>query len=54
MNKNGCELAWRPPEDDGGADISHYVVEKQDANTGRWMPVGEAKDTHLKVPLPLF
>lgn len=49
VNKNGCTLQWKEPDDDGGAEISHYVVEKQDLNTGRWAPCGETKTTSLKV-----
>ena len=30
VHKNGCKLAWKPPKDDGGLPIEHYVVEKQD------------------------
>uniref|UniRef100_A0A1I7S352 non-specific serine/threonine protein kinase n=1 Tax=Bursaphelenchus xylophilus TaxID=6326 RepID=A0A1I7S352_BURXY len=47
--KNGCNLDWKPPEDDGGADITHYVVEKQDASTGRWTVCGEPADTKFEV-----
>lgn len=36
-------------DDDGGAEISHYVVEKQDAATGRWTQCGESPTTHFKV-----
>ena len=49
IHKEGCILEWKAPEDDGGAPITHYVVEKQDANTGRWVPCGESPDTKLEV-----
>uniref|UniRef100_A0AC34GPF1 Twitchin n=1 Tax=Panagrolaimus sp. ES5 TaxID=591445 RepID=A0AC34GPF1_9BILA len=49
IHKEGCTLEWKAPEDDGGAPISHYVVEKQDANTGRWVACGESPDTKLEV-----
>lgn len=42
-------LQWRPPKDDGGADVSHYVVEKMDAENGRWVPVGECVGNSMKV-----
>ena len=35
-------LAWKKPKDDGGSPISHYVLEKMDIDTGRWVPCGEA------------
>ncbi|ULT95623.1 hypothetical protein L3Y34_004374 [Caenorhabditis briggsae] len=47
--KDGCDLAWKEPEDDGGAEVSHYVIEKQDAATGRWTACGESKDTNFHV-----
>ncbi|VDO68159.1 unnamed protein product [Heligmosomoides polygyrus] len=49
VTKEGCDLAWKEPDDDGGAEIDHYVIEKQDANTGRWTTCGESKDTNFHV-----
>ena len=48
VTKNGCKLAWQPPEDDGGKPLTGYVVEKLDK--GRWVPVGRTKDTEMDVP----
>lgn len=33
-------LHWKAPDDDGGSPIDTYVVEKQDAATGRWVQAG--------------
>lgn len=33
-------LHWKAPEDDGGSPVDCYVVEKQDATTGRWVQAG--------------
>lgn len=41
-------LEWKPPEDDGGAPIDHYLVEKMDEADGKWVPAGRAKDTNFK------
>uniref|UniRef100_A0A0N5C6U2 non-specific serine/threonine protein kinase n=1 Tax=Strongyloides papillosus TaxID=174720 RepID=A0A0N5C6U2_STREA len=49
INENGCTLAWKPPTDDGGGEITHYIVEKQDTNNGRWSHCGEALDTNFIV-----
>ncbi|KHN73749.1 Twitchin [Toxocara canis] len=49
VNKNGCTLAWKEPEDDGGAEVTHYLVEKQDTSTGRWTTCGEPTGTTFKV-----
>ena len=40
IHKNGCKIAWRPPKDDGGCPIEHYIVEKYDVDNGIWSPVG--------------
>lgn len=39
VHKTGCNLAWNPPEDDGGAEVSSYLVEKMDEASGKWTPV---------------
>uniref|UniRef100_A0A7E4VU92 non-specific serine/threonine protein kinase n=1 Tax=Panagrellus redivivus TaxID=6233 RepID=A0A7E4VU92_PANRE len=49
VHKDGCSLEWKAPEDDGGAPITHYVVQKQDAATGRWVNAGEASGTNFDV-----
>lgn len=41
VTAEGCNLSWKPPEDDGGQPIEKYVVEKLDETTGRWVPAGE-------------
>lgn len=35
VHKEGATLKWNPPEDDGGVPLSHYLVEKMDAETGK-------------------
>lgn len=48
VTKSGATIAWRPPKDDGGSDISHYVVEKLDTENMRWVPIGETAATSLR------
>jgi hypothetical protein len=48
VNKTGCTLDWKPPEDNGGAPVSHYQVEKLDLATGRWVPCGQSPDTSFQ------
>lgn len=40
VHKEGCKVKWNKPKDDGGLPITGYVVEKQEAGSGRWVPAG--------------
>lgn len=35
------KVKWKRPDDSGGSDITGYVLEKMDMDTGRWIPAGE-------------
>ncbi|KAJ8778553.1 hypothetical protein J1605_013522 [Eschrichtius robustus] len=37
----GVCLCWRPPRDDGGQALQHYVVERRQAGLSTWLKVGE-------------
>jgi len=39
MFADHCTLSWKPPQDDGGADISGYVIERMDEDDGYWTPL---------------
>lgn len=44
VNDKGCKLKWKRPEDDGGAPIRAYKIEKRDtkcAIPGKWDPAGK-------------
>lgn len=53
IHADRCTLDWKPPLDDGGAPIEHYVVEKLDtsAGPGRWVRAAKTAgpDTQLTV-----
>jgi len=34
---NHADLAWAPPETDGGAPITHYIIEQKEKNMGQWV-----------------
>ncbi|CAF4189098.1 unnamed protein product [Rotaria sp. Silwood2] len=40
VTAEGCTLSWKPPKDDGGSDIKHYVVERREPGTDKWVKVG--------------
>ena len=49
VTRDGCELSWRKPKDDGGCNILHYVVEKKDIDSGNWTMVAETPGLACKV-----
>lgn len=49
VTKSSLSLSWRPPKDDGGCEITHYTIEKQDTENMRWVPVCEAVGTNARV-----
>ncbi|XP_071942196.1 twitchin-like isoform X2 [Antedon mediterranea] len=50
ITANTCKLAWKPPLDDGGSEISNYIVEKCENNDGDWERVsGYVNTTSLQV-----
>lgn len=42
ITSESAYLQWKAPEDNGGAVISHYVVEKKDVAAEQWVPVSAA------------
>lgn len=49
ITKHGCKLKWKKPEDDGGAPIDHYQIEKLDPLTGQWIPCGKSTEPEVNV-----
>ena len=49
VTKKSCLLAWKPPADNGGYQITHYEVEKMDMTIGSWLPVKSVKSMSLEV-----
>ena len=46
-----AKVRWEKPEDDGGSPVTGYVIERQDADSGHWIPCGEVgpEDTQAQV-----
>lgn len=36
-----AKVKWNKPKDNGGSDLTGYLLEKMDMDTGRWIPAGE-------------
>lgn len=49
INKHGCKLKWQKPEDDGGAPVDFYEIEKLDPLTGQWIPVGRSNEPEATI-----
>ena len=44
VTPESAKLTWNKPEDNGGTDITGYVVEKRDANRQTWSTVTTTKE----------
>lgn len=49
VTKNGCKLKWKKPEDDGGAPVEYYEIEKLDPLTGQWLPCGKSSEPEANI-----
>lgn len=38
-------VSWQKPSDNGGSEITGYIIEKMDIETGRWVNAGEVRRT---------
>lgn len=50
VSSESCNLAWSEPADDGGSDITNYIVEKRESGSASWQVVNSSvKRTTIKV-----
>lgn len=49
VTSSGAKVKWDKPKDDGGKPVTAYVVEKMDAQTGRWIPVGRTQEPEMDI-----
>ena len=50
VTEDSVTLCWLPPQDNGGAEVTHYVVEKREALRMTWQPVGTSAEPTAVVP----
>ncbi|KAL0191569.1 hypothetical protein M9458_014267, partial [Cirrhinus mrigala] len=41
------ELKWNPPKDDGGSEVTNYIIERQQVGQSTWKRVGDISASHL-------
>ena len=41
MSKSNIDLAWEPPETDGGLPIKGYHIERKQSKTSRWIKLNK-------------
>lgn len=37
VSRDGMTVAWNPPEEDGGLEVSGYIVERKEVRSDRWV-----------------
>lgn len=42
IDATSVTISWDPPERDGGAPVTNYVVEQRDAHRPGWVPISES------------
>lgn len=51
VTADGATLKWGVPKDDGGSEVTNYILEKRDSITKMWVTVSSSVDTNtFRVP----
>lgn len=45
ISRDGMTLTWYPPEEDGGSQITGYIVERKEVKSERWVRVNKVAVT---------
>lgn len=45
ISRDGMTLTWYPPDEDGGSQVSGYIVERKEVRADRWVRVNKVAVT---------
>lgn len=48
------DLTWKPPESDGNAAITHYIIEKREKGNPKWEKAAEVPGDQTKGTAPFL
>jgi len=37
VSRDGMTVAWNPPDEDGGLEVSGYIIERKEVRSDRWV-----------------